>query len=114
MQSGGQQHEPTEAVTNRSRNPLHLWRGGCQSDPLGVCAHSVFRDYVHFMISSKLVSDGHIVDEMPVLSAQHFNYFALSEQLEKEFPVLAEMFSFAAEVMLSAQYRDERKGKLKV
>ena len=84
------------------------------SDPLGVCAHSVFRDYVHFMISSKLVSDGHTVDEMPVLSAQHFNYFALSEQLEKEFPVLAEMFSFAAEVMLSSQYRDERKGKLKV
>lgn len=84
------------------------------SERLDVCACSVFRDYVRFMISSKLVSDGHIVDEMPVLSAQHFNYFALSEQLEKEFPVLAEMFSFAAEVMLSSQYRDERKGKLKV
>ena len=84
------------------------------SERLDVCACSVFRDYVRFMISSKLVSDGHTVDEMPVLSAQHFNYFALSEQLEKEFPVLAEMFSFAAEVMLSSQYRDERKGKLKV
>lgn len=84
------------------------------SERLDVCACSVFRDYVRFMISSKLVSDGHTVDKMPVLSEKNFNYFVLSEQLEKEFPVLAEMFSFAAEVMLSSQYRDERKGKLKV